>query len=169
MERHQQNSYTTGRKERGTIGTTGPFLEHDNNFSYHKAQVLTGRLNHITYILPQLQCYLRRLYTWQMEWVNKSVLRPVPQAEHEDLKRWKSTLEALSTTRLIPNPDPTDVGWWGDASTSYRVGILIGKRWETYKLRPEFKVGAPIAWIKTLAVRIGLLMLERLGARQGRR
>jgi uncharacterized protein YeaO (DUF488 family) len=72
------------------------------------------------------------------------------------------------TTLLIPDPDPTDVGWYEDASTSYGIGILIGRRWTHFALKERFKPDAPIAWLKTIAVQIGLVMLNELGISKGK-
>jgi hypothetical protein len=38
------------------------FLEKGKKFSFKKVEILTGRLNHVSYLLPQLCCYLRSLY-----------------------------------------------------------------------------------------------------------
>ena len=42
---------------------------------------------------------------------------------------------AFKSARLIPDPDPTDVGWYDDASTSYGIGLLIGKQWGQLKIK----------------------------------
>jgi hypothetical protein len=99
------------------------FLAPGATFTYSDAMVLAGRLNHAMYVLPQLRCHLRSIYQWQKEWVNTSATRPAPQEMQEDLQQWTDTLWEYKAHRLIPDPDPTDVGWVGDASTSYGVGV----------------------------------------------
>jgi hypothetical protein len=156
-----------GRKEE-RIEQLRPFLDPEAKFSYHDTQVLTGRLNHVTYIMPQLRCYLRELYKWQMEWSNTSPLHPIPKEARLDLKKWLWSLEKYHSTTLIPDPDPTDVGWYGNTLTSYGLGVLIGKYWAKCELKDRYIRNAPIAWLETLAVRVGLMMLERLGISKGK-
>jgi hypothetical protein len=147
------------------------FLVPGATFTAHKAEVLAGRLNHISYLLPQLCCFLCSLYQWQMEWVNPSAKRPITDGVRDNLQRWKTTLQDFTVARIIPNPDPTNVGWVGDASLSYRIGVLIGKRWGRFlliTLPVNANKGNPIAWLETVAVRLGLLMLLKIGATPGK-
>jgi hypothetical protein len=144
------------------IAQISPFLVPGATFTFHNAMVLAGRLNHTTYVVPQLWCHLQSVYQWQKEWVNTSASRPAPPEMQEDLKQWT---EMLNAYKLIPDPDPTDVGWVGDASTSYGVGVLIGKRWGKFHLTkppPQTQTGNIVAWLETIAVRMGLLMLVSL-------
>jgi hypothetical protein len=132
---------------------------------------LAGRLNHVAYILPQLRSYLRSTYQWQKEWHNHLVLRPISDKMKEDLDWWRTALETYTPTRLIPDPDLTDVGWVGDASTSYGIGVIIGKKWVRFRLLVDpqhLATGNPIAWLKTVAVRLGLLMLIQIGSTLGK-
>jgi hypothetical protein len=52
---------------------------------FNDVEVLTGRLNHVTYLLPQLHCYLCRLYRWQKDWVNKSARQLTPPQVKQEL------------------------------------------------------------------------------------
>ncbi|KNE95591.1 hypothetical protein PSTG_11081 [Puccinia striiformis f. sp. tritici PST-78] len=133
--------------------------------------LLTRRLNHITYILPQLKCYLRSIYQWQMSWHNHSARRTIPNEVRVNLEWWKLSLQTYNPTRLIPEPQPTDVGWIGDASTSYGIGVIIGKRWACFRLTRNPSLcfpGNTIAWLETLAIRLGLLMLMEIRASSGK-
>ncbi|PLW51944.1 hypothetical protein PCASD_00931 [Puccinia coronata f. sp. avenae] len=82
------------------------FLVPAATFMYKEAVVLAGRLTHVLYILPQLKCYLRGIYCWQMEWVNHAATRPMPDRVLDNLKWWESTLLDFTTAKLIPNQDP---------------------------------------------------------------
>ncbi|KNF05816.1 hypothetical protein PSTG_01213 [Puccinia striiformis f. sp. tritici PST-78] len=79
---------------------------------------------------------------------------------------------ARNTTLFQRNPDPTDMGWVGDASTSYGIGILIGQRWAQFQLKEGWNDGPKpkraIAWLETVAVRLGLIALEELKIRPGK-
>jgi hypothetical protein len=101
-----------------------------------------------------------------MEWVHPRATRPVPQEVREDLLWWKKTLVSFELAKLIPKPDPTDIGWVGNASTSFVVGVLIGRKWAHFQAVEPLK--SDIAWMETVAVRVGLLMLLQIGATPGR-
>ncbi|KNE87878.1 hypothetical protein PSTG_18731 [Puccinia striiformis f. sp. tritici PST-78] len=81
-------------------------------------------------------------------------------------------VDAPRETRIIRNLDPTDIGWVGDASTSYSIGILIGRRWAQFQLKEGWNEGPnpkqDIAWLETVAVRLGLIALIELKIRPGK-
>jgi hypothetical protein len=60
------------------------------------------------------------------------------------------------------------VNWVGDASSSYGIGIIIGKKWARFRLRRGWDTyqddgsRREIAWAETVAARLGLLMLKEL-------
>ncbi|KNE96291.1 hypothetical protein PSTG_10410 [Puccinia striiformis f. sp. tritici PST-78] len=111
------------------------FLTPDSTFSFKQVERMAGRLNNVSYMLPQLQCY-------------------------------------LNETRMIQNPDSTEIRWVGDASTSYGIGVLIGKRWAQFQLRTDWnhrpEPKRNIAWLETVAIHLGPIALLTLKARQGK-
>jgi hypothetical protein len=133
---------------------------------------MAGRLNHVSYMLPQLRCYLNSLYRMLCGWGHLKATRPIPEDVADNMRYWHTTLLTLQETRLIPNPAPTEIGWVGDASTKYGIGVLIGQHWAQFQLRelwPKKPKGeGGIAWLETVAIRLGLLMLESLGIRPGK-
>lgn len=54
-------------------------LAKQEKFSKNEVEVLTGRLNHVTLMLPQLKCYMTALYRWQKSWVKERALRTMPE------------------------------------------------------------------------------------------
>ncbi|EHS63093.1 uncharacterized protein PGTG_21423 [Puccinia graminis f. sp. tritici CRL 75-36-700-3] len=88
------------------------------------------------------------------------------------LAYWLKTLLAFKHTCLIQNPDPTEIGWMGEASTSYGIGVTIGQRWAQFKLKAGWNEGpAPrrnIAWLETAAITIGLIMIKQLKIKEGK-
>lgn len=88
----------------------------------------------------------------------------MPPQVREDLLFWKSCLATLEPTRLLPNYKVRNVGWVGDASSSFGMGIIIGKSWAQFSWLPDWAnpMNQPkhmIAWAETVAGRLGLLML----------
>jgi hypothetical protein len=145
-----------------------PFLEDKAMFDYNDAEILVGRLNHVAYILPHLRCRLCSLYQWLMSWKFCKALRPTPSDVLEDLKIWTETLNNFEHTRIINYGPPVDVGWVGHASTSFGIGILIGKHWAQFKLHEPSSSGLRISYLETVAIRLGLLMLLKLRDQQGK-
>jgi hypothetical protein len=66
----------------------------------------------------------------------------------------------------LARPDPSDIGWWGDASTSFGIGIVIGSFWAVWKWAPGFKIGPnhlhDIGWAEAVAVELGLRLAIHL-------
>ncbi|KAI7963698.1 hypothetical protein MJO29_004125 [Puccinia striiformis f. sp. tritici] len=148
------------------------FLDPARTFTYNEVEVMAGRLNHVSYLLPQLRCYINSLYRWMNSWFNHCHPLPVPDDARIDLEYWLKTLLFFSDTRMIQNPDPTEIGWVGDASTGFGIGILIGSRWAQFQLTKEWDDGPTprrdIAWLETVAIRLGLLVLKKLNAIPGK-
>ena len=101
-------------------------------WSKNELEKLNGKLNHLTLILPQLKPYLTANYRWLASW-SKPIRRKAPDDVLEDMSFWRSTLTSLCPTRLIPDTVEWNIGWVGDASTEYGIGIMIGKNWAQFK------------------------------------
>ncbi|EHS64536.1 uncharacterized protein PGTG_22324 [Puccinia graminis f. sp. tritici CRL 75-36-700-3] len=73
---------------------------------------------------------------------------------------------------MIRDPDPVEIGWMGDASTSYGIGVTIGCRWAQFQLTKEWnhdpKPKRDIAWLETVAIRLGFLALTHLQVKKGK-
>lgn len=127
-----------------------------------------GRLGHTTYILPDMRCYMKELYGWKEAWRNPEARRGITEAVKEDLEEWLKVLESFEHMRIIPDTKAIDIGWVGDASTSFGVGVLVGQHWAQFKLKPKWNevgkdmVKRNIAWLETVAVRLGILMNLKL-------
>ncbi|EHS63701.1 uncharacterized protein PGTG_21780 [Puccinia graminis f. sp. tritici CRL 75-36-700-3] len=144
----------------------GEFLIPKKEFKFNKAEVLAGRLNHVSYLLPQLRAYIRGVYRWINEWKKKMATRSLPEDVKNYLEFWLHTLLIFKNTRLIRSMEPSEILWVGDASTSFGIGILIGHRWCQFRLKENWRVGVHakgIAWLETVAIRLGLLMTIKLG------
>ncbi|PLW26035.1 hypothetical protein PCANC_22390 [Puccinia coronata f. sp. avenae] len=49
-----------------------------SKFSSNQIKITTGHLNHVSYVLPQLRCYLNSLYQTLCSWKDKEALRAIP-------------------------------------------------------------------------------------------
>lgn len=143
-------------------------LRLEKAWAFDQVESFIGKLVHTVYIVPHMKAYMRSLYKWIKEWVNKAALRRTPAYVKPDLGEWETCLLTFNSRQLIPSPVPLDVEWVGDASSSFGIGILIGKNWACFELEsgwqtldlPEGK--RSIAWAETVAIRLGLLILNKL-------
>jgi hypothetical protein len=63
------------------------------------------------------------------------------------------------------------MGWVGDTSTSYGIGVIVGQRWARFHLQknpPEHRTGNIVAWLETVAARLCLLLMLSIGAAPGK-
>lgn len=151
------------------------FLTPRTVFSYKEVEKLIGRLVHTTYIVPNLKCYLSSLYRWKKEWHVKSATRPIPADVRADLLEWEKSLKSFETRRFIPDVETTDVGWVGDAASSFGIGVLVKDRWAQFRLKKGWKQHLKlsekggIAWAETAAIRLGLIMISKLFNTKGKK
>lgn len=147
------------------------FLTEHQKFSRDQVEVLAGRLTHVSCLLPQLRCYLNSLYRWIHSWVHLYSKQLLPVDARDDLLFWRFTLSSFKNSRLIASAEPKDIQWVGDASTSFGIGVLIGENWSQFRLKEGWEmtrgVKKGIAWLETVAIRLGLLMLLKMGVRPG--
>lgn len=105
-------------------------------------------------------------------WSNKLARRKLDQDVKEDLEFWKLTLESFKHLRLIASPMPLEIGWVGDASTSYGIGILVGSSWSQFHMTDAWKSADEdhkhINFLETVAIRLGLLMALAIDDTPGR-
>lgn len=138
----------------------------------NEVEKINGKLNHLTLILPQLKPFLTANFRWLATW-KKPISRKAPSDVMEDMLFWRTTLTSLSPTRLIPDLVEWNLGWVGDASTEYGIGIIVGKHWSQFAWlegwsTPVVRPKRSIAWAETVAVRLGLLMCSKLHNVAGR-
>lgn len=132
-------------------------------FKRNQVEKFNGKLSHLTLILPQLKAYLTENFKWVATWRTPGPRR-MPTLVREDMLYWKKCLHSLKPSRLVPDHIVRNVGWVGDASSSFGIGIIIGKRWAQFAWLPGWtsptnQPPRTIAWAETVAVRLGLLML----------
>jgi hypothetical protein len=101
-------------------------------------------------------------------WFWRKAKRATPEDVLADLQVWVETLQNFEHTRLIKWGPPLDVGWVGDASTSFGIGVLVGRSWAQFKLISPHSNKKKISFLETVAIRLGLLMLLKLRDQKGK-
>lgn len=143
-------------------------LVPEKDWAFNIVESVVGKLVHTAYLVPHMKAYLRSLYKWLKDWVHKAALRKTPDYVKQDLEEWRICLDAFDSRPLIPSPKAIDVEWVGDASSSFGIGILIGKHWACFELSKGWQTlnlqdgKRSIAWAETVAIRLGLIVLKKL-------
>jgi hypothetical protein len=136
------------------------WLEPDKVFLAHNAASLHGKLVHISCIFPLIRPFLRNIATFALSYRNPRAKLHAPPALLADLSWVQFIIKNLPNEMPLASPQPIDLQWWGDASTSFGIGIAIGRYWAVWKWAPGFKVGPrqdyDIGWAEAVAVELGL-------------
>ncbi|PSR80886.1 hypothetical protein PHLCEN_2v6595 [Hermanssonia centrifuga] len=68
----------------------------------------------------------------------------------------------LTNEMPLSSPEPLDLSWWGDASTSFGIGVVMGSFWGVWRWAPGTMVGPKkefdIGWAEAVAVELGMHM-----------
>lgn len=128
----------------------------------HEAASLHGKLVHISCIYPLIRPFLRTLSHFSHKFKSfRALLRP-PGPVIADLHWIISMLETLPNELPLMHSDPIDLDWWGDASTSFGIGVTIRNFWAVWQWAPGVKVGPKqrfdIGWAEAAAVELALLL-----------
>lgn len=143
-------------------------LEPGRKWQYHTIESLVGKLAHTVYIVPHMKAYMRSLYKWLKDWVNKAAVRLSPDYAKAYLEEWQRCLQTFNSRPLIPSPKASDVKWVGDASSSFGIGVRVDHHWAYFEFVKDWQSKnlisskRSIAWAETVAIRLGLLVLAKL-------
>lgn len=124
-----------------------------------EAASLHGKLVHISCIYPLVRPFLRSISAFAAAFISPRAKLPLPSSVSADLSWIQFLLASLPNEMPLASPSIVDIQWWGDASTSFGIGIAIGQFWAVWKWAPGFKVGPKqdfdIGWAEAVAVELG--------------
>jgi len=93
-----------------------------------------------------------------------AILATVPAAAK--LSWVQFILKSLPNEMPLALAQPIDLQWWGDASTSFGIGVVVGSHWAVWKWAPGFRVGPRQAFnigcAEAVAVELGLCIMISL-------
>ncbi|PSR81116.1 hypothetical protein PHLCEN_2v6451 [Hermanssonia centrifuga] len=138
------------------------WLKSPSSFSAAEAAHLHGKLIHISCIFPLVRPFLPSISQFARLFRSpRSKLHP-PAAVQADLTWVRYLVEKLPNEMPLSSPEPLDINWWGDASTSFGVGVIVGEFWGVWQWAQGFTVGPhrdfDIGWAEAVAVELGLQM-----------
>ena len=89
----------------------------------------------------------------------------IPSTVLTDTVWWRHVLMFSNChTTLHRPPEPQDILFAVDATTSYGIGVVFGCHWESWKLLPGWNShGRDIGWGEMVAIELGLRLVTALG------
>jgi hypothetical protein len=122
---------------------------------------------HVSCIFPLIRPFLRSIAYFAQHFESPRARLPATPAVRADLSWIQFLILGLRNEVPLAPATPTDLQWWGDASTSFGVGIALGQYWAVWKWAPGFIVGPKqdfdIGWAEAVAIELGLRLALSLG------
>jgi len=109
------------------------WLKSGSRFTANEAASLHGKLVHVSSIFPLMHPFLRSIATFANGFKSLRARLHVPSTLAVDLQ-WVSQILAISPCeRPLQEQQPIDLQWWGDASSSFGIGVVVGQHWAAWK------------------------------------
>ena len=102
------------------------WLVPDSRVRMREAAALHGKLVHTSTIFPLIRPFLRSVSRFASSFRSSRASLRIPRSVGSDLAWIDDLLGRLPNTLPISRQEATDIGWWGDASSSFRVGVVVG-------------------------------------------
>jgi hypothetical protein len=136
-------------------------------FAARKAAQLHGKLVYVATIFPLVRPFLKSIVKFGKKFTNARAKLQPSASLLADLTWVKFILASHLHTIPLAVDNPLDLGWWGDASTSFGIGIAVGEYWAVWQWAPGFEVGPnkshDIGWAEAVAVELGLRLALHTG------
>lgn len=143
------------------------WLVKGSKFTEHDAASLHGKLVHSSCVFPLLKPFIRSAALFASDFHSSRASLNPPSSLQADLSWVLFLLQNLLNSRPLRSPHPVDLQWWGNASTSFGIGIAIGRFWAVWRWAPGFEVGPKrtfdIGWAEAVAIELGLRLALNLG------
>jgi hypothetical protein len=112
-----------------------------SSFTMHEAAHLHRKLVHTSSIFPLICPFIHSVSHFTSHFISPHAqlhpLRPLLT----DLSWIQDLLHWLPNELPLFSNSPVDINWWGDARTSFGVGVTVGQFWAVWSWQPGFRVG----------------------------
>ncbi len=133
----------------------------------HDAARLHGKLVHASTIFPIIRPFLRSASQFAAKFQSSRAHLHPPTSLRSDIQWTLDLLQRMPNQLPLAPSDPCDLGWWGDASTSFGIGVVVEPLWAAWTWAPGFIVGPQwdfdIGWAEAVAVELGLHLAIKSG------
>jgi hypothetical protein len=99
----------------------------DVSFSAHEAASLHGKLVHISCIFPLIRPFLCSISLFAESFTSPRAKLHAVSSVQSNLSWIHFLLHHLPNKVFLKNQEIVNLNWWGDASTSFGIGIVIGE------------------------------------------
>jgi hypothetical protein len=142
-------------------------IDRGHRISHADAMSVNGTLSHVCFVVSHGRAYMPNLCHFISSFKNEFAHRYAPHSMTSDLRWWQEILSSPTHPRyLVKRSKIDDLDIWVDASTSFRIGILISGHWAAWKLPDSWKTDhRDISWAEAIALEISVRCLERMGIR----
>ena len=121
---------------------------------------LHGSLQHITFIFREGRSTLPPISSFVLKFTNDFSWRHVPATVIDSVRWWNAVLLAPVGSRSLSPHRKVDPDVWVDASSSWGIGLVVGKHWAAWYLREGWKTGdRDIGWAESVALELAVLWL----------
>lgn len=138
-----------------------------NKFSSHDAAHLHGKLVHAATIFPIIRPFLRSTSHFATRFQSTRARLHAPSPVLSDLQWIFDILLQVPNQLALSQSTPVDLNWWGDASTSFGIGVIAGPFWAAFRWASPLMVGPScefdIGWAEAVAVEMGLRLVIETG------
>jgi hypothetical protein len=108
------------------------------SFSAREAASLHGKLVHISCIFPLIRPFLRSILLFTQNFTSPQAKLHTVESVRSDLSWIHFLLHHLLNEVFLKDQGIVDLYGWGDASTSFGVGIVVGEFFAVWKYAPGF-------------------------------
>ena len=148
------------------LGLIDQWLSPNKTVSANDCLSLHGKLVFTATIFHLIRPYLPSITSFAGTFRDPRAALHPPRSVLRDLNWVKYLLQILPNIMPLSFPEPTDLNWWGDASTSFGIGVVIGSSWAGWRWAPGFHPSSSsrfnIGWAEAVAVELGILLLVHL-------
>ena len=121
---------------------------------------ILGTLQHLTFVYRVGHHALSSISTFLSKFPNKFVKHHLPAQAQHHLTWWRDLLLIPNVLRSLEPLPCLDPDIWVDASSSYRLGLVVGDAWATWQLLPGWNMnGHDIGWAKGIALEMAVYWL----------
>lgn len=135
--------------------------------TWHDAASLHGKLVHVSCIFKLIRPFLRSVTQFANSFRSHRAKLDVTPPVARDLEWVRYVLQSTPNRLPLRSPVAVDLGWWGDASSSFGIGVVIGGYWAVWRYADGVRVGPgreyDIGWAEAVAVELGLHLAVHAG------
>lgn len=131
---------------------------------------LVGTLNHVSLVVPTGRSWMINLYNFRSGFKEgkRFARHTIPEKLWKDILWWDNLLRLpFVGMNILKLPDPIDIQLFGDASTSWGIGLVIEEKWLAWEYRPHWQSKERhIGWSEMVVVELMLCTLVSSGFRK---